>query len=159
METINHMLRDLLKDYQNDHNIALNQLTMKIQGVVDAAVNGGTTKYEEAFLVDEYLKLNPGDQPMVEKLKNLIADQIPILEVALLVHRAKVPAALLPLHERLEECFLKMQAHVESCYGKRTTDLKFIGNDPSVVFRKSILSTPHMSTDNRLSETSMGSSE
>jgi dedicator of cytokinesis protein 1 len=161
MENINNTLRDLLKDYQNDHNIALNQLTMKIQGVVDAAVNGGTTKYEEAFLVEDYLKLNPSDQVLVEKLKNLIADQIPILEVALLVHRAKVPSDLLPLHERLEECFLKMQAHVESCYGKRTTDLKFIGNDPSVILRKSILSTPQltMTTDNRLSETSMGSSE
>lgn len=156
---INNTLRDLVKDYQNDNATPLNQLTMKIQGVVDAAVNGGTTKYEEAFLVDEYLDCNPRDQQMVERLKNLIADQIPILEVALQVHRAKVPSDLLPLHERLEECFLKMQAHVEACYGKRTTDLKFTGNEPSVTLRKGILSTPLIGADNRLSETSMGSSE
>lgn len=69
--------------------------------------------------------MNPGDVAFVERLKNLIADQIPILEVALSVHRTKVASDLLPLHERLDECFVKMQMHVESKYGKRTTDLKF----------------------------------
>lgn len=153
-------MRDLLIEHQNDAALAVSQLTMKIQGVVDAAVNGGTTKYEEAFLIEEYLQMNSNDGPFVEKLKNLIADQIPILEVALSVHRMKVSADLLPLHERLDECFGKMQVHVESKYGKRTTDLKF-ERDPMVILRKSILSTPHMSNDNRLSETSIqsGSSE
>lgn len=158
MENINKTLRDLLIDHQNDPTLAVNQLTMKIQGVVDAAVNGGTAKYEEAFLVEDYLKMNPNDSVFVEKLENLIADQIPILEVALSVHRIKVSSDLLPLHERMEECFHKMQTHIESKYGKRTTDLKF-ERDSMVVLRKSILSTPHMSNDNRLSETSMGSSE
>lgn len=158
MENINKTLRDLLIDHQNDPTLAVNQLTMKIQGVVDAAVNGGTSKYEEAFLVEEYLKMNPNDKSLVEKLENLIADQIPILEFALSVHRMKVSSDLLPLHERMEECFHKMQQHIESKYGKRTTDLKF-ERDPMVILRKSILSTPHMSNDNRLSETSMGSSE
>jgi len=40
METNNKTLRDLLIDHQNDPTLAINQLTMKIQGVVDAAVNG-----------------------------------------------------------------------------------------------------------------------
>lgn len=158
MENINKTLRDLLVDHQNDSTLAVNQLTMKIQGIVDAAVNGGTSKYEEAFLVEDYLKMNPNDTIFVERLENLIADQIPILEVALSVHRMKVSSDLLPLHERMEECFHKMQTHIESKYGKRTTDLKF-ERDPLVILRKSILSTPHMSNDNRLSETSMGSSE
>lgn len=158
MENINKAMRDILIEHQNDPTLGVSQLTMKIQGVVDAAVNGGTTKYEEAFLTEEYLKMNPNDASLVEKLKNLIADQIPILEVALSVHRMKVSHDLLPLHERLEECFIKMQTHVESKYGKRTTDLK-CERDPMVILRKSILSTAHMSTDNRLSETSMGSSE
>lgn len=159
MQNINKTLRDLLIEHQNEPSLALSQLTMKIQGVVDAAVNGGTTKYEEAFLVDEYIKLNPTDEPLVSKLQNLIADQIPILEVALCVHRNKVPADLLPLHDRLEECFMKMQAHVELKFGKRQTDLKILVSDPAVTLRKSILSTPHMNSENRLSETSMGSSE
>lgn len=101
--------------------------------------------------------MNPGDAAFVERLKNLIADQIPILEVALSVHRIKVSPELLKLHEHLDGCFTKMQIHVESKYGKRTTDLKF-EREPSVILRKGILGTAHVN-DNRLSETSMGSSE
>ncbi len=99
--------------------------------------------------------MNPSDVAFVERLKNLIADQIPILEVALNVHRMKVSSDLLPLHDRLEECFTKMQIHVEAKYGKRTTDLK-IDKEPNVVYRKA---GNTQIPDNRLSETSMGSSE
>lgn len=171
MENINKMMSDLVTEHQSDASLAVGQLTMKIQGVVDAvrkliysnlritcffkAVNGGTTKYEEAFLTERYLQNNPNDHELVEKLKNLIANQVPILDVALSVHRLKVASDLMPLHERLEECFRKMQNHIESKYGKRTTDLK-CDQDPTVILRKNILS---MSNDNRLSETSMGSSE
>ena len=122
-------------------------------------VLGGTSKYEEAFLAEEYLEMNPSDVQCVENLKNLLADQIPLLEVALSVHKSKVASNMIPLHERLEECFLKMQNHVESKYGKRTTDLKF-ERDATVVLRKAaVLSVIPISGDNRLSETSMGSSE
>jgi dedicator of cytokinesis protein 1 len=101
--------------------------------------------------------MNPNDFSFVEKLRNLIAEQIPILEVALAVHKSRVAAELLPLHERLEECFSKMQTQVEAKYGKRTTDLKF-EREPSVILRKGVLAS-NMPVDNRLSETSMGSSE
>jgi hypothetical protein len=40
METNNKALRDLVIEHQQKENESINQLTMKIQGVVDAAVNG-----------------------------------------------------------------------------------------------------------------------
>ncbi len=40
MEQNNKTLRDLVIENQNDPNLVISQLTMKIQGVVDAAVNG-----------------------------------------------------------------------------------------------------------------------
>jgi dedicator of cytokinesis protein 1 len=40
MDTNNKALRELLIEHQNDPSLAISQLTMKIQGVVDAAVNG-----------------------------------------------------------------------------------------------------------------------
>lgn len=158
MQNINKSLRDLVLDHQNDETLPMGPLTMKIQGIVDAAVNGGTAKYENAFIVDEYLKKNPEDVAFVDKLKDLIAEQIPILEVALCVHKQKVAHDLLPLHDRLETCFTKMQSHVEGKYGKRSTDLK-ADKDQLVVLRKPLISNSYITTDNRLSETSMGSSE
>lgn len=154
MENFNKTLRDLIIEHQNDDSLSAQGLTMKIQGIVDAAVNGGTAKYETAFIADEYLLKNPDDDKLVENLKDLIADQIPIIDVALHVHRQKVSTELLPLHNRFVDCFAKMQAHVEEKYGKRTTDLR----DTLVVLRKPFHSQLTV-TDNRLSETSMGSSE
>lgn len=40
MEQNNKALRDLVIEHQNDSSLAIGQLSMKIQGVVDAAVNG-----------------------------------------------------------------------------------------------------------------------
>lgn len=158
MENINRTLRDLVIEHQNDDTLPVGPLTMKIQGIVDAAVNGGTAKYEVAFIADEYMIKNPEDAPLVEKLKELIAEQIPIIEVALCLHKQKVSNDLMPLHERLESCFTKMQSHVETKYGKRTTDLKY-ERDSHVTLRKPLFNAHFMTNDNRLSETSMGSSE
>ena len=45
MDNNNKALRDLVVEHQNNPSLAISQLTMKIQGVVDAAVNGNYTFY------------------------------------------------------------------------------------------------------------------
>ena len=45
MDNNNKALRDLVVEHQNNPSLAISQLTMKIQGVVDAAVNGNNTFY------------------------------------------------------------------------------------------------------------------
>lgn len=40
MEQNNKVLRDLVIEHQNNPSLVIGQLSMKIQGVVDAAVNG-----------------------------------------------------------------------------------------------------------------------
>lgn len=157
MESTNKAIRDLVIAHKNDETLPINPLSMKINGIVDPAVMGGFSKYEEAFLTDDYIQRNPIDERLIEKLKELIASQIPLLELAVIVHRAKAPANLLPFHERLEKCFAEMQVNVESKYGKRTSDLKF-DRDSFVLMRRQSL-MPQISIENRLSETSNGSNE
>lgn len=155
MESTNKVIRDMIKAHKNDETLPINPLSMKINGVVDPAVMGGFSKYEEAFLTDDYIRLNPDHEHLVEKLKESVASQIPLLELALIVHRAKAPANLLPFHDKLEKCFAEMQTDVESKYGKRTTDL----NRESFVMMRPKSVMPQFSFDNRLSETSIGSNE
>ncbi|XP_031633258.1 dedicator of cytokinesis protein 1 isoform X3 [Contarinia nasturtii] len=155
MESTNKVIRDLVIAHKNDETLPINPLSMKINGVVDPAVMGGFSKYEEAFLTEEYIQKNPQDESRIEKLKDLIASQIPLLELALLVHRAKAPSTLMPFHEKLEKCFAEMQANVESKYGKRTSDLN---RDSFVMMRRQSI-MPQISYENRLSETSIGSNE
>lgn len=121
MELTNKAIRDLIVAHKNDDTLPINPLSMKINGIVDPAVMGGFGKYEEAFLTEEYLEQNPKDESLMEKLKELIASQIPLMEIALTVHKAKAPVQLLPFHERLEKCFGEMQQNVEQKYGKRVS--------------------------------------
>uniref|UniRef100_A0A182K3M6 DOCKER domain-containing protein n=1 Tax=Anopheles christyi TaxID=43041 RepID=A0A182K3M6_9DIPT len=156
----NRAIRDLVLEHQNDPRIPVHSLSAVIKGVVDAAINGGLPIYEEAFLTPDYLERHPGDDHLVARLKDLIASQIPLLEVALLLHKMKTPAILLPFHDQLEKCFATIQANVEAKYGKRMTDIK-IDRDAEVTLRRHISANqPQISMDSsRLSETSIGSSD
>uniref|UniRef100_A0A1L8DMR3 Putative signaling protein n=1 Tax=Nyssomyia neivai TaxID=330878 RepID=A0A1L8DMR3_9DIPT len=157
MEATNKFIRNLVMAHRDDETLPINPLSMKINGIVDPAVMGGFRKYEEAFLTDEYLEQNADDVNFVVKLKELIAQQIPILEIALQVHRAKAPRSLIPFHERLEKCFFEMQAKVEVKYGKRICDLKF--DREFVTMRRGMSAQMSLDSNNRLSETSMGSND
>lgn len=82
---------------------------------------GGIMNYEEAFFTAEYIKSHPEDHILIQRLKDLIADQIPLLELGIHVHRDRAPASLQPLQKRLEDCFAKMQENVVEKYGKRVS--------------------------------------
>ena len=49
----------------------------------DAAVMGGTANYERAFFTDNYLLTHPEHEDKILQLKDLIADQIPMLQVGI----------------------------------------------------------------------------
>jgi dedicator of cytokinesis protein 1 len=47
MEVTNKALRDLIIAHRSDSTLQLNPLSLKINGIVDAAVMGGVTNYEK----------------------------------------------------------------------------------------------------------------
>lgn len=181
MQKTNKDIRDLIIAHRNNEHMSTTTLSMKIGGIVDAAVQGGLVKYEEAFLTDEYLQDHPEDKDIVEELKNLIASQMPLLEIgkiflnsqlnnflylslfhlkqtAICLHKQKMPEDMKSFHEHMESRFATMQANVEAKYGKKSCDLKL--ERDSVIMRRNASFVPSMfDCNNRLSETSMGSSE
>lgn len=54
------------------HRTVLNQAP----GVIDAAVNGGVDKYEEAFFSPEYIAAHPGEKEKIEKLRGCLEEQV-----------------------------------------------------------------------------------
>ena len=52
---------------------------MTLQGTIDAAVNGGIAKYQDAFFKSEYLTTYPEFTEHVHLLKCLIAEQVGFL--------------------------------------------------------------------------------
>lgn len=67
-------LRQLIKIYTIEPNRNLNPFTMRLQGIIDANVQGGICKYQQAFFTQEFAKLFPEYMPHVITLKNLISD-------------------------------------------------------------------------------------
>ena len=74
-------------------------MTAKLSGMIDAAVNGGTAKYEVFFtdaypFYDETTQTTMKTRELEERLKRLMADQIPLLENGLRIHEIQIKKQL-----------------------------------------------------------------
>lgn len=113
-ETMNNVgkeLWDLIVQYRNDPKRNINPFSMRLQGIIDANVMGGISKYQEAFFTEQFLKSpqGQGQQANVQKLKALILEKIQILDQALELHGQLAPAGVQPLHNRLLERFSQLK--------------------------------------------------
>ncbi|NWR05870.1 DOCK1 protein, partial [Paradoxornis webbianus] len=119
MQLTNDKINNMVQQHLNDPNLPINPLSMLLNGIVDPAVMGGFANYEKAFFTDKYMHEHPEDHDKIEKLKDLIAWQIPFLAEGIRIHGEKVTEALRPFHERMEACFRQLRDKVEKQYGVR----------------------------------------
>jgi len=116
LENKNQDLRDLIVNNIVSPKENVSPLSMMLNGILDAAVMGGIANYEKAFMTDAYLEKYPEDEKYVQNLKSCICQQVPILEQGLIVHARKIAQTLIPLHQKLEECYKHFLRHVEEAY-------------------------------------------
>uniref|UniRef100_A0A8C3ET96 Dedicator of cytokinesis 2 n=1 Tax=Corvus moneduloides TaxID=1196302 RepID=A0A8C3ET96_CORMO len=119
MSTTNEKILMMINQYQSDENLPINPLSMLLNGIVDPAVMGGFAKYEKAFFTEEYIRDHPEDEEKLNRLKDLIAWQIPFLGAGIKIHERRVSDNLRPFHDRMEECFMHLKVKVEKQYGAR----------------------------------------
>ncbi|XP_050707802.1 dedicator of cytokinesis protein 1-like isoform X3 [Eriocheir sinensis] len=119
MTQTNVEVHELVRKYLRDRTLTLplHPLTRKLSGVVDAAVMGGTENYEKAFLHDKYAESHPEDAEKMEKLRELLAEQIPLLEAGLFLHGNRVTEQMKALHTHLAKRFLEMKTQLQQKYG------------------------------------------
>ncbi|XP_053720142.1 dedicator of cytokinesis protein 4b isoform X2 [Synchiropus splendidus] len=110
MENKNLQLRTLITQCQNRQMQNINPLTMCLNGVIDAAVNGGLARYQEAFFVKDYIVNHPEDGEKIGRLRELMFEQAHILEYGLAVHEKFVPQDMRPLHKKLVDQFHLMKS-------------------------------------------------
>uniref|UniRef100_A0A665WLT5 Dedicator of cytokinesis 1 n=1 Tax=Echeneis naucrates TaxID=173247 RepID=A0A665WLT5_ECHNA len=120
MQLTNEKISSMVQRHLTDPNLPINPLSMLLNGIVDPAVMGGFTNYEKAFFNDKYMQEHPEDLEKIEKLKDLIAWQIPHLAEGVRIHGEKVTEALRPFHDRMEACFKQLREKVEKQYGVKT---------------------------------------
>ncbi|XP_066457243.1 dedicator of cytokinesis protein 1 isoform X2 [Eleutherodactylus coqui] len=120
MQLTNEKINNMVQQHMNDPNMPINPLSLLLNGIVDPAVMGGFANYEKAFFTEKYMQEHPEDLEKIEKLKDLIAWQVPFLAEGIRIHGEKVTEALRPFHERMEACFKQLKEKVEKQYGVRT---------------------------------------
>jgi len=102
-------------------------LSMILNGVIDAAVQGGTTKYIEAFMASaEFEKTTQTDavaRKAVADLRQLLRDQIALLRRGMVVFGARADASLQGL-------FKHLSVHFETMV-KTTASVVAVGASPT----------------------------
>lgn len=102
----NKELRETISKVQSrEHGVKIDRLSMALSGVLDAAVNGGTAKYQEAFLTKEFSiknKDHPETLEFVSSLKIVLLDQLDIVREGLDVHKDLCSSNLSGFHSHLE---------------------------------------------------------
>jgi hypothetical protein len=61
MQDKNAELMVIIEEHAKNPGLSINPLTMALNGVIDAAVMGGTNKYHEAFFTPEFMNREPGN--------------------------------------------------------------------------------------------------
>ena len=125
MQNTYRELRTLVQEHMSNSPTALKPLSLKLNGIIDAAVMGGTAMYERAFFSPEFRAANPEQRERLVMLENLLAEQIPLLELGIKIHDSKKSEDLKPLHDRLTIMFHQMKEHVEAKYGARQLGPEF----------------------------------
>ncbi|XP_012934627.1 dedicator of cytokinesis protein 4 [Aplysia californica] len=116
----------------------LRHLTMRLQGVISGAVNGGIPKYQEAFFNDEYTSRYPADAQYIDELRSCILDQLQLLDRGLGVHGKLISSEIQPLHQNLVEIFAK----IKSSMGYQSPTAKQRGSYNSIGTNSQRPSTP-----------------
>ncbi|EFA84626.1 DOCK family protein [Heterostelium album PN500] len=117
-------LEEMISKYELNQQLNLNPLAMALNGMIDAAVNGGINLYKEAFL-------GPTAGPDVNKeISNKLAlalkKQIDILDRGMQIHSIRCPEEMRGLHEKLESLFPKIKSDVMSLIRKRFVYFEYI---------------------------------
>ncbi|XP_051933125.1 dedicator of cytokinesis protein 3-like isoform X3 [Hippocampus zosterae] len=122
VENKNQELRTLISRYQlkQPHSNNVNLLSMTLNGVVDAAVNGGIARYQEAFFDKDYISGHPQDGDKITQLKHLMQEQVHVLGAGLAVHDKLVHPEMRPLHKKLVDQFQVMKSSL--CHAPCASD-------------------------------------
>ncbi|XP_074036384.1 dedicator of cytokinesis spg isoform X2 [Leptinotarsa decemlineata] len=109
MRNVENELRQLITIHSLDPKRNLNPFTMRLQGIIDANVQGGISKYQQAFFTKEFAKLYPEHKIHAETLKELIINATRVIDEGLTLHGKLAPTSVQPLHQRLLERFAQLK--------------------------------------------------
>eukprot|EP00824_Muranothrix_gubernata_P007783 TRINITY_DN19932_c0_g1_i1.p1 TRINITY_DN19932_c0_g1~~TRINITY_DN19932_c0_g1_i1.p1 ORF type:complete len:1141 (-),score=286.60 TRINITY_DN19932_c0_g1_i1:29-3346(-) len=114
IEQKNEDIKRVVMKFQSagDQTGSTSELAMILNGVVDAAVNGGVYLYRD-FMGKEYLEANQAFRPFARGLQQGLATQLQILDEGLTLHGRICTEDMRGLQNKLEEFYLRMKSDLE----------------------------------------------
>jgi len=110
MVSKNQEMQELIERIATDATARADRLSMALNGVLDAAVNGGPKKYLEAFLSREYRTKNKDQRHLIAQLEHSLVLQLHIVGRGLILHGELCSTELLALHGHMESTLNSAQA-------------------------------------------------
>ncbi|XP_041985547.1 dedicator of cytokinesis protein 1-like [Aricia agestis] len=150
METSNKELKRAITD-DKDKETMVKHLTLRLNGILDARVQGGLENYERTFFTDKYLACHPDHAPLLQRLRDRIAEQVPLLEQGLQIFEVH-DSRNADLHAHLVQRYLTVYSPYGATYFDEKTQLS--SNQMVVVRQRSSKSDSR--SNNRLSDVSSG---
>ncbi|XP_064489712.1 dedicator of cytokinesis protein 3-like isoform X2 [Ornithodoros turicata] len=143
IEAMNKELCRLIAQYTSDPKRPISPLSMRLTGVIEAAVNGGIAKYQEAFFTSRYAQEHPEHASNIARLQGLILNKVHILEGGLSIHGRLAPQDVLPLQRRLVDRFVLMKQSIrEAASPNMAPRIASDVSSASDLRRPSIINTP-----------------
>ena len=76
LESKNQEIELQVAMYSANKTLSIHPLSMLLNGVIDAAVQGGVKNYDLIFFNPAYTQEHPGDEERVKRLRSLIEEQV-----------------------------------------------------------------------------------
>ncbi|RDD41678.1 Dedicator of cytokinesis protein 1 [Trichoplax sp. H2] len=151
-------LKDVIERAKQNPKGNINNLGLQLNGILDAAVNGGIAQYAKVFFTLKYLTDYPEREASVNHLKELILYLTRVAEEGVEVHGDFVKTGaptLQPLHDKITSNLVEFQGKVneyhkplysvikrkkESRTARRIASSKYLSHRPSIVLEKNPIS-------------------
>lgn len=106
----------IIERLENDPTKSTNDISMNLNGILDAAVMGGIAKYREAFFDGTYLSEFPNEKKIVEKFVITLKQQMLIAKNGLDCYEKYAIDALKPHVDHLKQCYKKQMIALSEFY-------------------------------------------
>lgn len=112
----NGELSKTIETLQNDPTKSTHAISMELNGVLDAAVMGGVSKYREAFFDGTYLSAYPNETRIVGQFVDGLQQQMNIAKQGLEAYEKHAIDKLQPHVEHLKQCYKKQMVALSEFY-------------------------------------------
>ncbi|XP_052098499.1 dedicator of cytokinesis protein 1-like isoform X2 [Mytilus californianus] len=120
LDTTNKKINKEVEHHISEPTANVQNLSMLLQGVIDASVNGGISNYK-IFYNDDYGDSSE-DRKLVRKLKDSTRHQLVLLREALNIFKRKAPEDLRPFSAHLEQKYEEMCVQIKQEYSLKAPD-------------------------------------